>query len=809
MSALCISFFIAPSANAATKNAARHHLAHGKTHQQSAMKAPQPVQPASRLARAKHPTEVNGGNEEISVVAHRGVAGGGLMPAQHVARSQSAVTREFIALQTPTNSPVQLVNSLPGVVAVKQDSLGMSPVDILTMRGLREGQIGVTFEGMPAQDPLTYSPFTTLLIDAENTGSVRVSQGSADFDAPVINAVGGQLAITAIDPSHKAGGYVDFLGGTHSSQKEFIRLNTGDIGNTGIRGYASFSYTSSNNWRGAGSQRRYHVDAKFVKDWAPESKTTLIFNYNRQYTTPYLNVTLSQWNQSGWNNNWDSKYNYVGDVSYYKLNNWSENILSVALPSVFKLTDGLTLNVTPYYNNNTATQTGGQAIPVSGGYVGATQYGVAGSSFPSFSIPGAAVDGNGNMAALLVDKWKQPVGGVNASMTWTHGINSLMFGAWYSYQTHTEPLSYKLLDASGNVSCSGKGTCPLSLNGVTLSGDSWNIWQQQRMIYLSDTLKLLNNKLEVSAGLKAFMMERSVSNNVYNNPTYKGTGQYFQPLPQVNIMYHITHSDDVYINGTTAFRAPVGTEAYVPDFSPTSGQITQVVKIKPEYSISEEIGYRHRGFYNFSVSAFNMNITHRNISSQTYLTGSSGSSVMIPQPLDGGGETLRGIQAELGLAAWHHISPYVSGQYIHATTDTNFVVGDDALPTKGKLAPDVPQLTAALGLRYNGEHIFGNINVKYVGSQYTTLMNDEKMPSYTTMDVTLGYKFNSVKYLDHPQVQLNLVNVTDTHYLAIANSTTTNAKTTTGIYGTSIAGSSPIYTIGAPFGAFVSVSSGF
>lgn len=188
-------------------------------------------------------------------------AGGGLMPIERAPRSQSGVTRDYIAKQTPTTSIVNLMASLPGVVAAKTDPLGMSPGDTMTMRGLTQAQIGFLFEGAPEADPINYGVSTSTIVDSENLGSMTVSQGSPDLDAPLINAAGGQIAAFEINPSHKMGGFTDFMGGTHSANKQFIRFNTGDIGNSGIRGFMSFSHTASNNSRGPGNQHRYHVDS--------------------------------------------------------------------------------------------------------------------------------------------------------------------------------------------------------------------------------------------------------------------------------------------------------------------------------------------------------------------------------------------------------------------------------------------------------------------------------------------------------------------------------------------------------------------
>ncbi|MBB2200734.1 TonB-dependent receptor plug domain-containing protein [Gluconacetobacter tumulisoli] len=728
--------------------------------------------------------------------------GGGLMPVERAPRSQSGMTRDYIAKQAPTTSIDNLVASLPGVVSAKIDPLGMFPNDTMTMRGLTQSQIGFLFEGAPEADPLSYVTFSPTLVDNENIGSVTVSQGSPDLDGPLLNAVGGQISTFEINPSHRMGGYVDVMGGTHSGNKEFARFETGDIGNSGVRGFVSFSYTSANNWRGPGDQFRYHVDSKFVKEWGQGNSIRFILGFNRQSINAMLNPTLQQWRQMGDHYNLDATYT-PGDVNYYKFSQVNSNVVNIVAPMQFTLTKELQLNLTPYYVHEYGPQVGGENIPVSGGYFGAATYGTPGSQYGALTQPYAT---NGYLTALLNDPWNQKNSGLNSTLRWTHGNNTLTFGWWYSYAAHTERYQYDLVNYAGNP-VTGYGLNPVRLsNGQILSGDNLNFWQQVNALYVSDNIKLLHDKLQIGGGFKAAMMYRSGTNNLPGASPWKATGSYFEPLPQFYASYQIDRHDQVFINGTTAFRAPVSVEAYTPDYDPNSGQIAKAGSLKPEYSIGEEIGYRHTGFYNFSISLFNLNLTNHNISSSGYIPGSTSP---VAEPINAGGETSRGVQAEFGLGYWHHFSPYLSGQYLHSTMDNNFDAGADILPTKGKISVGSPKFTGAIGLQYDNGTVFGNFNLRYVDSQYTTFMNDESIPSYTTSDLTLGYRFRSIGPARHPQIQLNLINIGDVHYLAAAGSTTGNAHTMVGMHGAVVAGSAPIYLTGAPFAAFVSMSSAF
>ncbi|NVN12138.1 MULTISPECIES: TonB-dependent receptor [Nguyenibacter] len=484
-----------------------------------------------------------------------------------------------------------------------------------------EEQIGFVFEGVPIADPIRYAPYTNTVVDTENLGPVTVSQGSPDVDAPFYNAVGGQVTMKEVNPSHKMGGFLSLANGTHSANKEFARFETGDIGNGGIRGFVSFSHMSWNSWRGPGGGRRYHLDAKFVKAWGRDNAIAGLFSYNATTFNSFVDPTLAQWHQYGRGLNYDGGAYNGNDPNYYKLNSNLNHAMTVAAPAHFRLAPAVTLDVTPYYMHMFGPAPYGERINTTQSYFGTVPTG-------SLGIGGAAPDTE---------------------------ITTLA--------------SYKL-----------------------------------------------------------------------------------------------TPRDQIYVNGTTSFRAPG------------------------------------------SVAAFNYNIVNHQVTSYGYIPGTNS---LVSEPLNVGGETSRGIEAELGLAHWHHFSPYLSGQYLHATFDNNYNDGIGYLPTAGKIAVDSPKFTGAIGLQYDDGRLFANFDLRYVDSQYTTFMNDQALHAYVTSNLALGCRLKAIGPARHPQIQLNLMNLGDNKYLSGAGSNTGAAHDTRATNGQIVAGAAPVYVVGGGFSALVSMSAGF
>ena len=349
----------------------------------------------------------------------------------------------------------------------------------------------------------------------------------------------------------------------------------------------------------------------------------------------------------------------------------------------------------------------------------------------------------------------------------------------------------------------------LTANGSVLRTYDIHLVQQTNALFINDTYKTLHDKLTLTAGFKEVMVTRSQTNLV-PGVTYATGQSVAEPLPQFMASYKITPHDQIYINGTASFRMPASIMTYADRYSVSTGALSSrhAANIKPEFAIGEEIGYRHTGFANVSVALFNYNFTHRQLSTTTYQNG-----LPISESIDAGGQTMRGAQIEVGLQRWHHFSPYVSGQYEHATIDSNLpTVASDgtsvALPTKGKRAVNTPEFTAAVGLNYDDGSIFGGFNMNYIGKQYSTFMNDESIPGYETFNVNIGYRFKNMWLAKHPQLQLNLLNIGNSGYLSGTSSIKTNARSMM-VAGHSVAGAAPQYYVGGGFAGVLSFSTGF
>jgi iron complex outermembrane receptor protein len=115
----------------------------------------------------------------------------------------------------------------------------------------------------------------------------------------------------------------------------------------------------------------------------------------------------------------------------------------------------------------------------------------------------------------------------------------------------------------------------------------------------------------------------------------------------------------------------------------------------------------------------------------------------------------------------------------------------------------------ALGLSYDDGTFFANFNVKTVGSQYATFINDEKIPGYTVENMGFGARLPWTALRARPEIKVNLSDLSGVSYLGSVANPTPNAQTQMGVGGTTIAGSSPTYYLSGGFAAMVTYTQAF
>jgi iron complex outermembrane receptor protein len=718
----------------------------------------------------------------IRVVGHADPEG--LLPDQSAPKSVSAIASAFIEKQAPTMNAFQLVNLLPGANVSSTDPFGLSTSSSLTLRGLGQDEIGVLMEGAPQNDIGYYYAYPAQFADAENIKQVALTQGSVDIDSPIVNGAAGLLSLSLDDPHRKMGALVDASLGSYNERRVFGRFDTGQIGDTGLRAFISYSNNHADNWRGAGYDSRQHVDAKLLKEWGEENRASIAISYNDARNSTYLSPTLADWQAYGRGNNLDASYN-GGDANYWRLYRQPFRNEYVSAPVHIKLSDALTLDSTFYLQYGYGNSPYGTALTATGNFLGTQELTQA------VNLPGA-VDGTATVLGNY--SGSQFRTGDVTKLTLRTGAHTLTAGLWFDYGSDHDVQSFTSLNADGTpIDPWGRDNSAAihTADGQLLALENITTLTVTKGFFLADSIKL-TPRLTLDVGFKGV----DVLHNGHNwLPGAQSAVRFdsFAALPRAALHYQLDDRQQLFANVTTNFRAPDQYTMY--DTYDGAGNVASqgTTALKNEYSIAEEIGYRYQGKnLSASLTAFHYNFRNRQQATSTYI-----GDALVYTTINAGRQTSYGVDGEIDWRPMEGLSFYASGEWLHARLDDNLPVDGDYLPTRGKVAVQSPAVQFGLGGTYDDKRLFGSVALKYVGKQYATFMNDERIGGYATLDLSLGVHLAGLIDEHRTDLRVNLINLTNPHVLSGVSGITTNAQDTTGTGGSVIAGSAPTYYIGS------------
>lgn len=715
----------------------------------------------------------------------------GLLPDQTVPKQQSAISAAFLSRQAPTLNAFQLVNLLPGATVASTDPYGLSATSSLTLRGLGQDEIGVLMEGAPQNDIGYYYAYPSQFADSENLKQITLAQGAVDLDSPTLGGAAGLLSLSLDDPKPQPQAQVDLSLGSYAARRGFARLDTGRIGTTGLSAFVSYSQIRADNWRGAGFDTRRHVDAKLLNLWGNGNRASLAVSFNEANASTYPSPTLAEWQESGRGFNFDRTYT-AGDTNYWRLYRAPFRNVYLAAPVHIVLGDTLALDSTSYLQFGYGNSPYGTQLGTTGNFLGTE------ALADPIALPGA-VDG---VATVLGNYTGHQFRAGNVSkLTLSAGAHTLSAGLWFDYGTDRVLQTYTSVDADGEpVDHWGyRAQAIRTADGRLLAYENQRTVTVTKGVFLADSVTV-TPRLTIDAGFKGVNVLRSGRNNL---PGPQGAVRYdkFAALPRAAVHYRLDDRQQLFANVTTNFRAPNEFTLYNSyDGGVVSSAGTNA--LRNEYSISQEVGYRFIGAsLSASVTGFHYHFRNRQLA-----TVIDNGGALVNATINAGGQTTYGVDAELSYRPAPGVGLYVSGEYLHARLSDDLPSGADFLPTRGKHAVSSPSFQFGAGGTYDDGRFFGTGALKFIGPQYATFTNDERIKGFATLDLSVGVHL--ADWLDgkRTDLRLNAINVTDPHVLSGVQSVSTNARDTIGRNGTLIAGSAPSYYVGGGAAVIATVS---
>jgi len=770
------------------------------------------AQPAPQSSTNTTPTTANRQSEpvapedilkDITVTGRRSRSlAGGNMIAQREPETTSSVDAHAINQRMALAGPLQIIASVPGVATGQSDPYGLAQRSFIYLRGLPATELGWIVEGVPAVDQAFFLPYSETFVDPENLAGITVIPGSSRITDPVQNGLGGEIVLTARNPADEFGGRVAYSHGSYDANRAFARIDTGELGASGVKAFVSGSYTSGGTFNLPGLSNRIHVDSKIEKDFAGTGKSTLFISYSDWKSVRSNTVSLAQFRADEASGdftvgNYQPTFVPGLTTNYYKLNIYRRKNILLSWDNEVDINDRLSVHVVPYYHWTRSNSPGQTSINPNSLFNGVNPVQINTAGFLVV---------NGTIPAMSNSYQNEFDAGVNAYAKYdVTNSNQLLIGYWHDYWHLTAQNNLTPVDAFGNSPNVWAQDPLYSTTGAVIAGLNYKMHTNVDVISIGDQQKLLDDKLTIDIGVRYF--RESLSGiNLAPGPQANFAATFHRFLPRATISYDVTPNMQVYGNVITSERPPVPINIYPNTYSVATGKIAQLAAVNtpPETAVGEELGYRfHNNIVTADIAVFNKSIKNRQITASAILNGAGVSTTLIA-----GDETVRGVSAELALAPIFGFSPYVNGQYLDAKTKQNFFNGVDYLPTDGKVVPASPKYTATLGLNYVNGKFFGNVLYRYTSSQFSTLMNDQKMPSYGIIDLGIGYNLPSFMGKDS-SIRLNMTNIANKPYLGVLSAATPNAVATKGINGTTFAAATPLYTLSSPRSILVTLALGF
>lgn len=719
-------------------------------------------------------------DQAITVTGH--IDPQGLLPDQTAPVSISEVSVNYITKQAPTLNAYQLINHLPGANVATTDPYGLSPFSSLNLRGLGADAIGVLMEGAPQNDIGYYTAYPSQFADTENLQTISLQQGSAAIDAPLVGAVGGLLSVKLNDPAQDFGGLLTLSLGSYDQRRLFLRLDSGQIGDTNMRAFISYSNNRADNWRGAGYDTRQHIDAKLLNEWGDGHRVALNLSLNTATTSNYPAPTMADWQAVGRDYNHDERWS-AGNSNYWKLYRAPFHNLYATVPLHLKLGENLALDSTSFLQFGYGNSPYATTLNTTGNYLGTEA--ITGT----VDIPGA-VDGE----ALVMGNWtgKQFRAGNVTKLSGEHGAHQWALGLWYDQGRDIVLQTYSPIRANGDpVDSWGRPKNTIRTDdGRMLAYENQRTKPITKGFFVTDTISL-NDDVKLELGFKGVHYLRR-GTNYLPGPQRDVRRSSFAALPRAALHVELDERQQLFANLTTSFRAPNEFTLYN---SYWDGEIVKQGRpdLKDERSFAQEIGYRYIGRnLSFSATAFHYHFRNRLIS-----TAFNSGGALVNTSINAGTQNTWGLDAELNYRPAEGVSIYASGEYLRSRIGDNMPVGEDFLPTKGKHSISSPTFQFALGSNFDRGRIFGSSALKYVGRQYATFMNDESIKPYATLDLSIGVHLAGLIDDQKMDLRLNALNITNPKILSGVYAATNNAKDVRSTGGATVEGAAPLYYIGA------------
>ncbi|MCH6256392.1 TonB-dependent receptor [Puniceicoccaceae bacterium K14] len=378
--------------------------------------------------------------------------------------------------------------------------------------------------------------------------------------------------------------------------------------------------------------------------------------------------------------------------------------------------------------------------------------------------------------------------GITASFEYETEKHKILFGGWHEVDHHgTERPNYNLEGGS--------------ITGAFLY-DQFNFLNYTRYIdqtvtqmWVQDTFKAVDGKLDIIFGIKAIQMDRDAhgflafSDWIANEEVERSVSYDDYFLPQLGIVYKVSDSSELFLNYSENMATPDnGTIT-------TAGDGFDADILKPEYSDNIDIGFRGTiGDFSYTAQAYMIEYTDRILSSAVPVdsadAGAAGNSVFQNVGgVDSIGAELSGVwntpieglklvgsvafqettfQQDLRVGTITAIPTDEEGNEIipegfryEELSGGGFAVFEDI---EGNDLGNTPFTTINLDAIYTKGQFRFNLGGKYFDDVYVNTLNTQPVDSYSVFEAGVTYSGKAGTSLEGWTASLSVYNLFDQYF---------------------------------------------
>jgi len=727
-----------------------------------------------------------------------------------------------VALQdlAPGTSPIKLVQRLPGVAVSGADSFGTYEwAARINIRGFTQNQLGFTLDGVPLGD-MSYGNHNGLHISraliSENLGSVQLSQGSGALDVASTGQLGGALRYFSVAPQEKFGGVAALTAGSDSTFRGFVRLESGEIGGLGTRGWIAYVDQQADKWKGDGEQNQEQYAIK-VEQPIGAATVSGYWNHSERQEQDYQDLSLAQIARLGydWDNFGDGQFALavrVADIAHNRGDTGqpvTNAAAGVTYPAPIQTADDAYWNAAGIREDDIGyiklDLPIGDAVDVTlqaythenrGQGLWGTPYVVS----PNATNPTATT--NNAPFSVRTTEYEIERQGFIGSATFELGAHTINGGFWYETNDATQARRFYAVNRS-NPSRSFLGF----QSGAFFTQWAYAFETETLQFHVQDTWQV-SEALKVNLGFRSINVDNAVRTTTINNAApvagadsnliaTLNTEENF--LPQAGFVYVLNDTTEVfgaYAQNTAAFVSAVTAGPFA---SRSQANVEEVRRsLDPETSQTFELGLRRQtDVYRIGATAYLVQFDDR------LLAVAQGSGIVGNAPVLSNVGSVETVGVELVGDLRINDDWTLFGAYTYNNSeyqdDVRNRTGVVQAATAGKRVVNTPENIFFGELSYDDGSLFGSVSANYLGDRFFTFTNNGgRVEGRTIIDLNLGYRFSGNAFLKGIEAQLNVTNLTDEDYVG-----------TLGTNGFVNSGDSQTLVAGAPQQVFVTLRKRF